>query len=560
VPARPEPPTALPGDAGGPPRATGQPPSPRRRFGTSLAAAATALVLGAVGWFWWTSLVPATYSVMAMGYVDAGGGPTPGAHMHDVSAGATGRPGDVSVAGLTGPADAVPDVAVSLTAAGGPVTLPDGTTFDGYTLDGRTPGPGIEATQGDLVEVTLVNESVPDGVTLHWHGVDVPNAEDGVAGVTQDAVPPGGRHVYRFVVEDAGTYWYHSHQVSHRQVRLGLFGSLVVHPAATGDPAGGAAADTGADTGDGDTADITHGAARGATDGAAATGDVVVMAHTYGSTPTLDGASTARRAVVAPGEVARVRVINTNSTALRVWVAGAAYRLLALDGRDLHEPTAVDGEAVLLAAGGRADLEVVSPPDGSAAHVRIGGGPDVVVGPPGAELVAGADVVDPGRTLDLLGYGSPAELGLDPARPDRTFRYAIGRRFGFVDGRPGLHWTINGGTFPDVPMFTVTQGDVVRMTISNGSGQSHPMHLHGHHVVVLARDGTAATGSPWWTDSLEVRHGETYDVAFVADNPGVWMDHCHNLPHAEQGLVAHLMYTGVTSPFTVGGPARNAPE
>jgi FtsP/CotA-like multicopper oxidase with cupredoxin domain len=71
---------------------------------------------------------------------------------------------------------------------------------------------------------------VPDGVTLHWHGVDLPNAEDGVAGVTQDAVPVGGEYVYRFVAADAGTYWYHSHQVSHEQVRGGLFGTLVVDP------------------------------------------------------------------------------------------------------------------------------------------------------------------------------------------------------------------------------------------------------------------------------------------------------------------------------------------
>ena len=58
------------------------------------------------------------------------------------------------------------------------------------------------------------------------------------------------------------------------------------------------------------------------------------------------------------------------------------------------------------------------------------------------------------------------------------------------------------------------------------------MHLHGHHALVLARNGVAATGSPWWVDSLNVRDDETYDIAFVADNPGIWMDHCHNLEHA----------------------------
>ncbi len=162
--------------------------------------------------------------------------------------------------------------------------------------------------------------------------------------------------------------------------------------------------------------------------------------------------------------------------------------------------------------------------------------------------------------LDLLTYGTPADLGFDPDDVDRSFRYAVGRRIGFVDGRPGLQWTVNGHTFPDVPMFVVEEGDVVRMTISNSSGRSHPMHLHGHHAVVLGRDGDASTGSPWWTDSLEVRDGETYEVAFVADNPGVWMDHCHNLPHAQQGLVAHLVYAGVTTPYRVGGDAGNLAE
>ena len=61
------------------------------------------------------------------------------------------------------------------------------------------------------------------------------------------------------------------------------------------------------------------------------------------------------------------------------------------------------------------------------------------------------------------------------------------------------------------------------------------MHLHGHHAIVLSRDGKKATGSPWWFDSLEVQNGETFEVAFVADNPGIWMDHCHNLKHARAG-------------------------
>jgi FtsP/CotA-like multicopper oxidase with cupredoxin domain len=106
----------------------------------------------------------------------------------------------------------------------------------------------------------------------------------------------------------------------------------------------------------------------------------------------------------------------------------------------------------------------------------------------------------------------------------------------------------------------VTEGDTVQMTISNHSGDVHPMHLHGHHAVVLSRNGVRSDGSPWWVDSLDVRPGQSFVIAFKADNPGIWMDHCHNLQHAAQGMVAHLMYEGVGTPFEIGGHSDNRPE
>ncbi len=478
---------------------------------------AALVVLAPLVWFWWSSLVPSNASVMDMGYQDSGGAASV-VHEHGRSRDDGGR--TVSVADLTGPVDGSPDVDVTLTVDRGDVVLADGRTVPGYTVNGVSPGPTIEAQVGDLVQVTLVNRSVVDGATLHWHGVDVPNAEDGVAGVTQDAVPEGGRHVYRFVVPDAGTYWYHSHQVSHAQVRGGLFGALVVRPA---DPAG---------------SDV----------------DVVAAAHTYGATPTVNGDPGGLRVPADPGTTARVRVVNTGSGVLRVWVPGADYRVLAVDGREVHEPDAVHDRTVVVAGGGRADVEVAVPDDGSAVRVRLGS-LSVLVG--GDDATDGAD---PRERLDLLSYGTPADVGFDPRAADRSFTYAIGRRPGFVDGLPGLQWTINGHTYPDVPMFVVREGDVVAMTIRNSSGQPHPMHLHGHHLLVLSRDGLRSTGSPWWVDSLEVENGQTYQVAFVADNPGVWMDHCHNLPHAQQGLIAHVAYTGVVEPFRLGGETGNEPE
>jgi FtsP/CotA-like multicopper oxidase with cupredoxin domain len=240
-------------------------------------------------------------------------------------------------------------------------------------------------------------------------------------------------------------------------------------------------------------------------------------------------------------------------------VSGAAFRALAVDSTDLLGPSEVRHRAFRVPAGGRVDLGLTMPQGGSAVLVQLGAGgsPALVVGPASAAVPAAAAAEE---VIDLLTYGTPAPLGFDADQPDRRFTYTIGRRPGSVDGVPGLFWTINGRLFPDVPMFVVAEGEVVRMTLTNNSGQLHPMHLHGHHVVVLARDGIPSTGSPWWVDSLDVADGQTFDIAFLADNPGVWMDHCHNLVHAREGLVAHLMYEGVTTPYLVGGPAGNTPE
>ncbi|WP_232664672.1 multicopper oxidase family protein [Pseudonocardia sp. TRM90224] len=460
---------------------------------------ATLVVLAPLAWLQQASLLPGSYSVMDMGVVDTGGAAL-GHHRHEDG---VGRGVDTIVETATDPV-----VHVELAAR------KDG---DRYTLNGTSPGPEIRVEQGQLVEVRLVNESVPDGATLHWHGVDVPNSADGVAGVTQDAVPVGGSFTYRFLARQVGTFWYHSHQLSHEQVRNGLLGAIVITP-----PGG-----------------------VGAT-------DVTALVHIYDGTRTVNGRAGDSPAAVGPGERVRVRVVNTDEGPMPVWVSGSEFRLVAIDGTEVQGPTPVRDVAVLVTAGARADLELVVPPGG--ARVEMGGSAALVLG------AASARTSRPARTLDPLSYGTPADIGFDPAAANRRFDYVIGRRPGFVDGWPGVWWTINGGMFPDVPMFVVAEGDVVRMRIENTSGEVHPMHLHGHHAVVLSHNGVAATGSPWWVDSLDVPDGEMYEVAFRADNPGIWVDHCHNLPHAAEGLMAHLMYEGVTTPYRVGHEAGNTPE
>ncbi|WP_239090857.1 multicopper oxidase family protein [Asanoa iriomotensis] len=450
-----------------------------------------------------------------MGYVDDGGTGHGGHGSHGDSA--------RTITSLVADPDRPADVSVTLTVRKERFRLASGREIDGYTVNGRSPGPLIEATVGQLVEVRLVNESVPDGATLHWHGVDVPNAADGVAGITQDAVRPGEQFVYRFVPDQAGTFWYHSHQISHEQVIGGLLGPLVVRPTGSAD-------------------EVT---------------DVVTLTHLYRGIRTLNGQENDIAVTIPPGSRARVRVINTDNGPTSVWVTGASARLVAVDGTDLNGPTSIDGEAVLVTAGARADLEVTMPAGGAPVRIQVGGALSVVLGSSSFDAPFASR---PTATVDLLRYGTPAPLGFNADERDRTFRYDIGRRFGFLDGKPAYYWTVNDRLYPDVPTYLVSDGDVVRMTISNNSGEVHPMHLHGHHVVVLSRNGVAATGSPWWVDSLNVDDGETYEIAFVADNPGTWADHCHNLNHAVEGLIVHLMYEGVTTPYVLGGEHGNRPE
>jgi FtsP/CotA-like multicopper oxidase with cupredoxin domain len=456
------------------------------------------------------SLLPPRYPMMAMGTPDYG--TTPNGPGRAPGAGPT-----TSLTQLHGP-DGVPDREFTLTAALGTARIGGVTVM---TFNGSTPGPALVVRQGDLVAVHLRNANVPRGVTIHWHGVDVPGAEDGVAGVTQDAVLPGQEYTYRFVVPDAGTYWYHTHQDSVRGVGRGLLGAFVALPR---------------DSSVGEVPSL----------GAA---DVVAVVHTYGTLTTINGVASDAPVTVPAGTQARVRVVNSDNGPVLAAASGE-FTVAAIDGTDLQGGTPMSGPYVLVPAGGRVDLLVPVPPGG----VRVGvvGGPTMVLGPSGQETPP--PVLSTGR-FDPLTYGTPggatsALAALGPVQ--RWFTYRVGMRRGYLDGRSGNWYTINGRTIPDVPMMVVHQGEVVRMRISNATLLPHPIHLHGHHVLVVSRNGIAASGGPWWVDSLEVDPGETYDIVLLADNPGVWMFHCHNLPHARTGLMTHLMYAGVSTPYRIG--------
>ncbi|HEY7398372.1 MAG TPA: multicopper oxidase family protein [Gaiellaceae bacterium] len=492
-----------------------------RRLAIGVSIAAAFVLVALVARSWWNSRLPGTYNVMQFGVVDYGGASPTRGTVRAVRGGS----GLVNVASLTGPKTGTPDERFVLTAEHARVRLASGKTVDALTFNGTVPGPELRAHTGDLVEVVLRNKDVEEGVTIHWHGVDVPNAEDGVAGVTQNAVPVGGRYVYRFRVEQAGTFWYHTHQDSDSDVHRGLYGAFVIVPR-------------------------RRPPARSL--------DLTLIAHTLGGTSVLNANDGVRLRRAAPGTNVRLRLVNSNNTTASFALSGTPFEVLAIDGTDLHGPTPIENKLVAVAAGGRIDLGLTMP----SRPVRldlISSGAALVLSPNGS--IPPAPDVDGRPTFDPFGYGSPAPAPFTlSSHFDRIFELKIQRKLGFENGRPGYQWAVDGGIYPRVPMLVVSPGDLVKMTIANDSNAVHPMHLHGHHILVLSRNGMPDTGSPWWVDTLEVDPGDRYVVAFRADNPGLWMDHCHNLRHATAGLTMHLMYVNVWTPYVLGGPAHNEPE
>jgi FtsP/CotA-like multicopper oxidase with cupredoxin domain len=459
-------------------------------------------LLAFLGYSWWQSRLPGSYDVTSYGTVDDGGA-QPVAHDH------------VSVAALTGP-KGKPDYSVTLTAEKARVRLSSGREVNAWTFDGSAPGPELRVRKGQLVQVALVNKDIGDGVTIHWHGLDVPNAEDGVAGVTQNAVAPGGRFVYRFRPEQVGTFWYHTHQDASEGVRQGLFGALVIEPKRR-----------------------THGL------------DLALPVHTFAGHSAIGTHDDLWRRAVPPGTPVRLRLINTDSASARFRLTGMAS-VVAIDGAPITPTPLLPDETIEIGAGGRYDV-AFRMPNGVASLSLVSSKAALAISPDGKGVppaTKSGPVFDPGQTTGSTAYAD--------ASFDRTFDLTISKKPGFLDGKPGLHWALNGKIYPRVPMFEVAKGDLVRINLNNDSSTVHPMHLHGHHMTVLSRDGKPV--SPWSTDTLLMLPHERYSVAFRANNPGLWMLHCHNLGHAAKGLTMHLMYAGVTTPYRAGKSAHNDPE
>ena len=414
-----------------------------------------------------------------------------------------------------------------------------------WSYNGRVPGPELRVRQGERVRIVVANK-LSEPTTVHWHGVRLPNAMDGVPVVTQKPIMPGEEFVYEFAPPDAGTFMYHSHQRGDVQVPMGLFGSLIVEeraPVAVDRELTWLLSDWRLDD-DGQISE-DFGAMMD-----------VGMAGRIGNVVTVNG-RTPGAWPVRSGERVRLRIVNMASARFFLLsFEGHRPQVVAYDGQPIA-PHELDSEGLQLGPGMRADLIVD------------------MTGEPGSKYAVWDAFYDGGSyQLAALAYAKekatsgragaaplrlPANAIPEPnvsAAPRHLIAFGGGMMGGMggMMGMPGGHgmmgghmgmmggavWSVNGvaASAGDMtPQFTFARGSSHILTLRNDTNWLHTIHLHGHSFREIARNGGAVRDRPW-RDTVIIAPQESVDVAFVADNPGTWMIHCHILDHQEAGMMA----------------------
>jgi FtsP/CotA-like multicopper oxidase with cupredoxin domain len=405
---------------------------------------------------------------------------------------------------------------------------------DVWCYSGRVPGPEIRVRQGARVRIRLDNTLSQD-TTVHWHGIRVPNAMDGVPDLTQPPIPPGGSFLYAFAVPDAGTYWYHPHDHSSEQVGRGLAGAFIIEEP---DPP---PADRDLVWVLGDWRLRQDASIAGGFDNPME----MSMAGRVGNTVTINGRIPAPFAVRS-GERIRLRLINA-----------AAGRIFGLEFRGLHplviafdgqpvEPHAPEGGRVVLGPAMRTDLilDMTGKPGGRASIVdsfykrlsyRL---VDIAYGD---EPPLRQSALPPPRTLPANTMPEPDVARAQRHRVTLTGGMMGSGGMGMMGGMGGgAMWAINGVAAEGhsmAPMLTLDRGATYVLAIDNQTGWHHPIHLHGHSFRVITRNGRP-TRLRAWRDTFLMAPREQAEIAFVADNPGDWMFHCHILAHQDGGMMS----------------------
>lgn len=431
--------------------------------------------------------------------------------------------------------------------------------FRALTPDG---GSIVRGRRGERLRIELTNHaSLP--ITMHPHGLLLPNELDGVPFVTQLPVQSGETFIYDFTPIQAGTYFFHSHFGWELQDQL-VMPFILEEPATPGTartrppqdavmmltdlifesppkvfeklraprPASNAnAPGMGGMQGDGgmqskpDLNDVDYDA---------------VLANGR-TTDSLE------RVRVAPGSTVRLRLINGSSASnFRVELGSLSGRVIAVDGEAVKP---VELGAVELGIAQRVDLLVTLPADFRSQAI--------VAQAEGTTLVAAIVLEAEGAPLPpvpaqakspigAIGVGYAQERSFQAASPlpkrpiDRSHALTLeGKMNGYL-------WNLNGMEWPKGPRLPVKEGERVELVFTNKTMMSHPMHLHGHRFQVTEIDGSPIDGAV--RDTVLVMPKSTVKVQFDADAPGLWMMHCHITWHEAAGMLGILEYEGVPKP------------
>lgn len=408
-------------------------------------------------------------------------------------------------------------VEVKLEARPQMVQLADGFELEMFTFNGSIPGPLLEATVGDTVIVHFSNH-LPQPTTIHWHGLRIPDDMDGNPRI-QNPVKPGESFTYKFVVPDAGTFWYHPHVRTFDQIERGLYGTLVVHERPEERP--------------------RHDRERyfvlddilldGDQLARPFTSQMELMHGRQGNALLTNGTMEMVTGSATAGERERWRFVNTaNARTMEVTITGARFVVYGTDGGRV-EP--FEPNSLLLPVGQRYDVEVIYDEPGEVKLQQL-----VLVRNAAGNVVTEAfDVATIDVTEAPAGQEPTAvEWAPAPALPDRT----VDREETIVldavqGGELGIQWRINGEAHAMEPLFEFEHGETVNMTIRNMLGPEHPFHLHGQFFSVK--------GKPGLWDTVLVGGQQTVEITAYMDNPGEWMMHCHIAEHAEVGMMSHFM-------------------
>jgi FtsP/CotA-like multicopper oxidase with cupredoxin domain len=429
------------------------------------------------------------------------------------------------------------------------INLGGGPEFFAYTYNGQVPGPEIRVKEGETIRVVLRN-FLSEETTIHWHGIPIHNAMDGVPGITQPAVKPGESFVYEFEARPAGSFLYHSH--AKYQLDQGLYGPLIIEPSTARESYdreytlmledwvmrdGGGTARTRRRP------PMGHGMMGGMMHGGGAFG--------YEGGPLLepvyDGYAVNGRIYpwvspleVSRGERVKLRLLNPSSaTIYYLALAGHSLTVTHLDGNPIRP---LETDLLRIGMGERYDVLFTADNPGYwfLAAAEQGFGESRLRIPIRYRGIQQQEAVMPRfqdglRLAVYADFQAPGPAGTG-GEENRFFGQTLS------GGMHSPFWTINGRVYPDADPLFIRKGERVRLGYLNRSMMPHPMHLHGHFFKVV---NPALPPELWISkDTLIVDRMQRMDVEFVAGNPGKWFHHCHNLYHMEAGMANVVVYQG----------------